>query len=178
MEIHLSVSHSDVNSKRIKTDAMTQQYSFVTHWKMKASLQDVWNAIYNSLEWPQWWKGCISVIEIKENDETGINGIRKYTWKSAMPYRLTFLMQLTQKQSLKRLFGNATGELQGNGEWIFSEQEGIVHIQYNWNIITNKKWMNTFSFLLKPLFKINHNILMNWGGKGLAKKLGTELLPK
>jgi len=36
--------------------------------------------------------------------------------------------------------------------------------------------MNTFSFLLKPLFRINHNIVMRWGGKCLAKKLKTTLL--
>jgi hypothetical protein len=36
--------------------------------------------------------------------------------------------------------------------------------------------MNTFSFLLRPVFALNHNIVMYWGGKGLAKKLGTTLL--
>jgi len=36
--------------------------------------------------------------------------------------------------------------------------------------------MNTFAFLLKPMFKINHNIIMQWGGNGLAKKLGTILI--
>lgn len=33
---------------------MAEKYSFVTKWQMKASLQDVWDAIYISLEWPQW----------------------------------------------------------------------------------------------------------------------------
>jgi hypothetical protein len=155
---------------------MPAQYSFVTHWELKAPLEEVWNAIYNSLEWPQWWKGVHSVVEIQPNDESGINGIRSYTWKSALPYRLTFLMQLTEKEHLKRLKGIATGELEGTGEWHFSEQNGIVHVRYDWNIVTNKKWMNAFAFLLKPVFKFNHNIVMRWGGEGLAKKLGTTLL--
>ena len=50
--------------------------------------------------------------------------------------------------------------------------QSIIH----WNVITTKKWMNTFLFLLKPLFRISHNIVMRRGGKCLAKKLGTTLL--
>ena len=155
---------------------MPSQYSFVTNWELKAPLQDVWDAVYNSLEWPQWWRGVRSVVEIKENDANGINGIRRYKWKSFLPYQLTFSMRLTEKDLLRRLKGVAFGELEGTGVWAFTEQNGIVHVQYKWNIITNKKWMNTFVFLLKPVFKFNHNIVMQWGGKGLAKKLGTNLL--
>ena len=55
---------------------MATKYSFVTKWQLKASLADVWDAIYNSTEWPQWWKGVKAVIEIEKNDEAGINGVR------------------------------------------------------------------------------------------------------
>ena len=155
---------------------MATKYSFVTKWQLKAPLADVWDAIYNSTEWPQWWQGVKSVIEIKKNDPRGINGVRKYTWKSVLPYTLTFSMRLTENEPLRRLKGVAFGELEGDGEWLFSGQDGIVHVQYNWNVITTKKWMNTFSFLLKPFFIVSHNTVMHWGGKGLAKKLGTTLL--
>ena len=155
---------------------MPEQYSFVTNWELRAPLEDVWNAVYNSLEWPQWWRGVKSVIEIQKNDENGINGIREYTWKSFLPYQLKFSMQLTEKEHLKRLKGVAFGELEGTGEWTFKQELGNVYVQYNWNMVTNKKWMNTFSFLLKPVFKFNHDVVMYWGGKALAKKLGTSLL--
>jgi hypothetical protein len=155
---------------------MPAQYSFVTNWELKAPLEEVWDTIYNSLEWPQWWQGVKSVVEIKPNDAGGVNGVRAYTWKSALPYRLTFSMQLTENEFLKKLKGIAFGELEGTGEWHFSEHNGIVHVQYNWDIVTTKKWMNAFAFLLKPLFRFNHNIVMHWGGTGLAKKLGTTLL--
>jgi hypothetical protein len=85
-------------------------------------------------------------------------------------------MQLTEKDELKRLKGVAFGELEGTGEWTFRQEDGIISITYNWNIITTKNWMNTFAFILKPVFKFNHDVVMYWGGKGLAKKLGTKLL--
>src|SRR4051812_19474744 len=116
---------------------MQKKYSFVTHWELKASLEEVWNTIYNSMEWPQWWKGVYSVKEIRKNDATGINGIREYTWKRYIPYSLTFSMQLTEIEPLKRLKGVAFGELEGTGEWLFSEHDHIVHVQYKWNVVTN-----------------------------------------
>ena len=36
---------------------MPSQYSFETKWQLKAPVEEVWNAVYNSLEWQQWWKG-------------------------------------------------------------------------------------------------------------------------
>lgn len=63
-------------------------------------------------------------------------------------------MKLVEKNELQSLKGIAFGELQRNGEWLFAQKASIVYVQYNWNVITKKKWMNTFSFLLKPLFRI------------------------
>ena len=88
---------------------MAVEYSFVTKWQLKAPLQDVWDAVYNSMEWPHWWRGVLSVIEIEKNDLTGINGVRNYTWKSVLPYSLSFEMKLVEKQDFKFLKGIAWG---------------------------------------------------------------------
>ena len=155
---------------------MKTQYSFITKWEIEAPLQQVWDAIYNSLEWCQWWKGVISVEEIEKGDSKGINGVKVYTWKSALPYKLIFTMRLTENEPLKRLKGIAFGELEGQGEWTFGEQNGIIQIQYKWNVYTKKAWMNYLSFILKPAFKYNHKVVMHWGAIGLAKKLHAKLL--
>lgn len=155
---------------------MPQRYAFTTHWQIKAPLQDVWQAIYHSLEWPEWWKGVEAVKAISEGDEEGIGGVREYTWRSILPYRLTFRMRLVAIQPYQYLKGEAFGELEGTGEWFFEERKGITYVQYNWTVVTNKAWMNGMAFLLKPLFRYNHNVVMRWGAEGLAKKLGAELV--
>ncbi len=151
-------------------------YKFITHWQIKAPLNDVWFAIYESAEWPAWWKGVQAVEIIKENDAGGINGVRRYTWKSALPYTLSFNMQLTEKEDFSLLKGIAFGELEGDGTWHFSYDNGTTKVQYNWNVKTNKAWMNYLSFILKPLFKLNHDVVMKWGAECLAKKLNAELI--
>lgn len=151
-------------------------YKFITRWKIEAPVSDVWYAIYHSEEWPEWWKGVQQVKVIKENDAQGINGIREYKWKSLLPYTLSFKMKLIDKNDFDFLKGIAFGELEGEGTWHFKEENGITGIQYNWNVKTNKVWMNYCSFMLKPMFKLNHDIVMKWGARGLAKKLNAKLI--
>ncbi len=155
---------------------MENKYSFITKWQIKAPIQAVWDAIYESTEWPQWWKGVLAVKVLEKGSANGIDGIRRYTWKSILPYELTFNMQLTQRLDLELLKGTAYGELEGEGTWLFREENGITHVQYNWDVFTTKPWMNYLSFLLKPAFKYNHNVVMRWGAEGLAKKLNAELV--
>jgi uncharacterized membrane protein len=151
-------------------------YKFITQWEIEAPINDVWYSIHESADWPTWWKGVQQVKIIAENDASGINGIREYTWKSALSYKLSFKTKLVEKEDFKFLKGIAFGELEGEGIWHFTEEKGKTKVQYNWNVQTNKVWMNYFSFILKPLFKINHDIIMKWGADGLAKKLGAKLI--
>lgn len=153
-----------------------EQYSFVTKWVIQAPVQLVWDSIYESAQWPGWWKGVLNVDVIEKGAPNGIDGIREYTWKSALPYKLSFRMKLVEREDNKMLRGIAFGELDGEGTWTFEEKNGISTIHYYWNVHTNKKWMNWFAFLLKPAFKYNHDIVMRWGAEGLSKKLNARLL--
>ena len=153
-----------------------KQYSFVTNWELQSPINDVWETIYDSITWPIWWRGVKSVIEIEKEDANGLNGVKKYTWQSVLPYKLTFSMKLTGKEYPTHLKGVAFGDLEGTGEWFFSTKNDVTHVSYNWNVCTHKSWMNTFYFLLKPLFVYNHNKIMHWGAVGLARKLNATLI--
>ncbi len=155
---------------------MATQYAFITRWQIKAPLSEVWDAIHSSLDWPVWWKGVIKVRELEKGDTDGVGGVREYTWRSILPYQLAFNMRLTELEKYKRMKGIAFGELEGEGEWFFEEKDGITFIHYYWTVFTNKAWMNYLAFMLKPAFNYNHDVVMSWGAKGLAKKLNAELI--
>jgi hypothetical protein len=155
---------------------MATEYAFITRWQIKAPLNQVWDTIYSSLDWPGWWKGVLAVKELQKGDEDGIDSIREYTWRSILPYKLVFNMRLTELEKFRRMKGKAFGELEGEGEWFFEEKDGITFVQYNWTVFTNKSWMNYLAFIMKPAFSYNHDVVMSWGAKGLAKKLNAELL--
>ena len=144
-------------------------YNFLTTWRLAAPLEPVWEAIYHSECWPEWWPGLLSVVELEKGDDDGIGNLRRYSWKGVLPYRLVFDIRTTQIDRPFLLGGTASGDLTGTGVWRFSEQNGIVVVTYEWRVATQKGWMNLLAPLARPLFRWNHDQVMRRGEAGLAR---------
>jgi hypothetical protein len=153
-----------------------RDYEFVTIWHVDAPIERVWNEIYHSSEWPTWWKGVERVSEIRQGDATGVGSIHRYTWKSKLPYRLSFDMENIRIDPPVLLEGIAMGELQGRGLWQLSANGSETLVRYDWRVETTKRWMNLLSPIARPLFEWNHNVVMSWGAQGLAKRLGVKVI--
>ena len=150
-------------------------YEFVTVWHFDAPLETVWEEIKNSESWNEWWKGVVSVVEIKKGDADGLGGIRRSTWKSALPYTLEFDSEIIRIEHLKLIEARAFGELDGNGLWQFFEDgDEKTRVQYDWKVKTTKPWMNFIAPLARPFFRWNHNVIMRWGEEGLKKRLARK----
>jgi uncharacterized membrane protein len=152
---------------------MSQQYNFISHWKVNAPIEKVWQLIYDSEKWPHWWKSVVSVKELNKGDERGIGSIRMYKMRSPMLYTLSFNMELTERIDMELLKGNASGELTGTGAWMLKVTDGITEVQCHWQVYTTRWWMNTFAFMLRPAFRYNHAAVMKHGAKGLSELLHT-----
>ncbi len=152
-------------------------YKFVTVWRLRAPIDKVWDAIYQSEAWPAWWKGVVSVVPVIVGKENGIGGVSHFVWRSKLPYNLAFDMRLTRSEPPRRLEGSATGELEGTGVWDLSEAAGVTTARYTWSVRTTKAWMNLLGPIAKPAFDWNHDYVMANGARGIAKLLGAELLP-
>ncbi len=152
------------------------EYRFVTIWRVTAPVRDVYRAIYHSSRWPSWWKGVAAVVALEPGDELGIGSVQRYTWKSRLPYRLTFDMRITRVEPFIALEGVASGELEGVGRWEFSEEGAVTTVRYQWFVRTNKRWMNWLAPIAHPLFKWNHDMVMRDGALGLARMLDARLL--
>jgi hypothetical protein len=147
-------------------------YRFVTIWQLRAPIDDVWNAIYEAEKWPSWWKGVQSVTLVPGRDES----VRRFVWKSFLPYELVFEMESTRVEAPRRLEGRASGELEGTGVWSLSENAGITTVQYVWDVKTTRWWMNILAPLARPAFAWNHDYVMKRGAEGLAKLLNADLI--
>jgi uncharacterized protein YndB with AHSA1/START domain len=155
---------------------MPTDYNFVTVWKFKAPLEKVWSEINSPLAWPQWWKGVESVIDMQHGDELGVGSVKRLTWKSKLPYRLSFNSKVISVEPMKRIEGIAFGDLDGKGVWVFEGQNGSTTVNYYWTVKTTKPWMNLLAPIARPVFEWNHNVIMGWGKEGLAKRLNCEIL--
>jgi len=153
-------------------------YSFVTRWHVAAPIDSVWAVIAAAEEWPHWWRGVEKVELLAPGDATGVGAVRRFTWKSKLPYRLAFDMRTTLVERPLRMEGQAEGELQGFGIWTLAADPTApigTRVRYDWRVATTRRWMNLLAPLARPLFAWNHDVVMGWGAEGLARRLGCEV---
>ena len=152
------------------------RFELISHWRLAAPIDVVWQAIYAVEDWPQWWKYVRNVQELRKGDASGVGAVRRYTWSSRLPYSLTFDMRVTRVERPTLLEGEAMGELTGSGCWTLSVDAASTHIRYNWSVRTTRAWMNALAPLLAPAYRWNHGEVMRAGARGLAHRLGVPLL--
>jgi uncharacterized protein YndB with AHSA1/START domain len=152
------------------------EYRFLTTWLLETEREHVWDAIYDSERWPEWWKGVEEATKLEEGDESGVGQYGRYVWKSKLPYRLEFFVRTSKVERPHLLEGDASGELAGIGRWRLFEANGTTAVVYEWNVRTTRAWMNLFAPIARPIFATNHNYVMRNGGRGLAELLGARLI--
>jgi hypothetical protein len=155
--------------------AMTE-YRLLTIWRIKAPLAKVYEAIQNSLSWPEWWPGAQKVEQTAVGDASGINNVRNYAWQGEFPYLVEFSMRATRVEKMVALEGSAKGDLEGIGRWHFSCKGAVSIVRYEWHVHSTLVWMNLMAPIARSMFIHNHMLVMAQGGEGLARLLGSPLL--
>ncbi len=151
------------------------EYRLLTLWRIEAPLQRVFDAISDSLRWPEWWAGADRVEELRAGDADGVGGLRRYTWKSRLSYRLSFDAVTTRVEAPRLLEACVSGDLEGSGRWTFEHEAGITLVRYEWHVRSTRRWMNLAAPAVRSMFVHNHHALMQQGEKGLASLLGCRL---
>ena len=152
------------------------EYAFLTVWRVAAARDSVFEVLHASERWPEWWDGVESVEKLEDGDSDGRGSLGRYAWRSAFRYRLEFEMRITNVERPRRMDGAAVGELTGTGVWRLYEDDGGTAVLFEWRVRTTRWWMNALAPVARPVFRWNHDRLMRAGGRGLARRLGVELL--
>ena len=143
---------------------------------METSRAQAWEVLQEPLRWPEWWRGVQRVSELDGGDGRRVGSRYRIAWRSRVPYELEFDFVVRRVDEPCCMAGEAIGDLTGSGTWRLFEQNGITAVVYDWDVTTSKRWMNLISPLARPVFEYNHDVVMRWGGEGLARRLGTRLL--
>lgn len=149
-------------------------YRFVTEWRLAAPIDQVFATIEDSQAWPEWWPMVKRVERLADGEPGGVGAVDRMTFVGKLPYRLAFDMRVTRNEPPAELAGDATGELEGTGEWSLREQDGRTVVRYVWSIRTNRWWMNLFAPLpfVDEIFRLNHHAVMRNGLAGIRRRLG------
>jgi uncharacterized protein YndB with AHSA1/START domain len=149
-----------------------KQYHFVTNWQLEAPIGQVFEALAASERWPEWWRGVVRVEQVAQGYPDGVGNVRRYTFRSVLPYSLTFDMRSTLVEPPGRLFGDASGQLVGRGRWFLIPTPQGTAVRYEWDVSTTEWWMNLLGPVAGFAFSWNHDAIMRWGEEGLRAHLG------
>jgi hypothetical protein len=142
-------------------------YSFVTRWRLQAPLQAVWDALYATDRYTEWWP---SIVEYKKltPEITGIGARAQRAVRGRLPYTLRYTTTVTNVDPLRELAYDSEGDLVGKGRFVLTQQGEWTEVVFYWDVSTRSYWMNLLAPLLGWLFAWNHHYVMAQGERGLA----------
>lgn len=150
----------------------SNDYHFVTHWRVRGSAQEVSDIIGDAPSLARWWPSVyLQVTELEPGDERGVGRVIDLYAKGWLPYRLCRRFRVTAADAPRTFTIEAEGDFAGRGTWTFEEQGAETLVTYDWRIRADKPLLRRLSFLLKPLFAANHRWAMARGEESLALEL-------
>lgn len=150
---------------------MSNDYRFVDCWRVEGTVAEVFEILEDTESLGHWWSSVyfdVQLLEPSREDGTG----RRISLKATgwLPYILKIEFITTEKRE-DGFTVKATGELEGVGIWHFEQDGDFVNVTFDWTVIANKPIIEKLSFLLKPIFRSNHNWTMRRGEESLKLEL-------
>jgi hypothetical protein len=150
----------------------TNDYHFVDKWRVAGDVKEVADILEDALSLSTWWPSVY--FDVKELEKGGEGGVGKLISLRAggwLPYSLRINFRTTESRYPNGFSMDATGDLEGKGIWILDQDGPLVNVTYDWTIRANKPIIDKLSFLLKPIFRSNHNWTMKRGEESLKLEL-------
>jgi hypothetical protein len=146
-------------------------YHLITHWRVRARLEDVYNVLIRPEHYPFWWpKVFLDVRELPGEWLTG-DRVACFHVKGYLPYTLRFQARVPERRFPHGFTIETTGDFNGRGLWSFEQHGDCVHTTYDWQVRVTKPIVRYASLLLKPLFASNHYWVMRRGEESLRALL-------
>ena len=140
-------------------------YHFVTHWRVEAAAEEIYDVLDNPLDLVRWWPSVY--LEVKQVEPM----VFELHTKGWLPYTLRWRLRRTESHRPTGFSIQAWGDFDGSGVWTFAQDGRYVDITYDWRIKAEKPLLRYLSFLLKPIFSANHRWAMAQGEQSLKKEL-------
>ena len=150
----------------------TNSYHFIDRWRVEADVKEVADILEDWLSLPRWWGSTyFAVKEIEPGGEHGIGRLIEVRAGGWLPYTLRMNLRTVESRYPHGFSVDASGDLEGRCVWTLAADGKFVDVTYDWTIHANKPIIEKLSFLLKPIFRSNHNWCMNRGEESLKLEL-------
>jgi hypothetical protein len=150
----------------------SNDYHFITHWRVRARLEEVANILKDAEGLERWWPSVyLRVQQLQPGDARGVGRVVDLCTKGWLPYTLRWRFRVTESRYPYGFTLEAEGDFKGRGVWTLWQDGEHVEVIYDWKIRADKPLLRYLSFLLKPLFWANHRWAMARGEESLRLEL-------
>jgi len=152
----------------------SNDYHFVTRWRVKGDGQEVFDILSNAADLPRWWPAVYleaQVVEPGDPASHGVGQVVRLHTKGFLPYTLRWQFRVIEVAPPGRIVLQPSGDFTGRGEWTLKQDGEWVDIAYDWNVTARKVLLRSLSFILRPVFAANHRWAMRAGENSLLIEL-------
>ena len=151
---------------------MQNEYHFITHWHLQASPEEVYRTLEDIDELARWWPSVYLDVKVLEKGQPGgVGKVVELFTKGWFPYTLRWKFRVREAHFPTGFTIDALGDFVGRGIWTFTAERSGTHVIYDWKLSAEKPLLKYVSFLLKPLFSMNHEWAMRKGEESLKLEL-------
>ena len=152
---------------------MSNQYRFLTHWRLRAGIDEVSEILDDPLGLARWWPSVyLGVRELEPGDPVTHVGryIELYT-KGWLPYTLRWRFRVTESRPPHGFSLVADGDFVGTGVWTLKQDGQYADVTYDWRISADKPLLRYGTPIFRPIFAANHRWAMARGLESLELEL-------
>jgi hypothetical protein len=141
------------------------RYRFRARWSLPAPPGVVYPVLERAEDYPRWWPQVRAVDRI--DDTSGVIRIR-----ASLPYVLTFTAREVRRDPVAGVLEIAmTGDLEGWARWTLTVDGSGTLARYDQEVDLNRPSLRRFAVLGRPVFRLNHALMMRAGRRGLLTYL-------
>jgi hypothetical protein len=140
---------------------MSNDYHFITRWRLEGTCEEVAAVLRDPLELPRWWTSVyLDVRELADGGPDGVGRVVELLSKGWLPYTVRWRFTTTENHGATGSALRAEGDFRGEGRWTFTQDGAYVDAVYDWRIAAEKPLLRRLTWLLRPAFGANHRWAM------------------
>ncbi|OIK05384.1 SRPBCC family protein [Streptomyces monashensis] len=141
------------------------RYRFRTLWSLPAAPTAVYAVLERPEDYPRWWPQVRTVTLL--DDRTGV-----FTIRSVLPYAMNVTARETRRDPVAGVLEIAmSGDLDGWARWTLSADGSGTLARYEQVVSVNKPLLRVLAVPGRPVFRLNHRLMMRAGRRGLVRYL-------
>ncbi|MDT0545297.1 MULTISPECIES: SRPBCC family protein [Streptomyces] len=144
------------------------RYRFRSHWDLDAPPAAVYRLLAAGDDYPGWWPQVREAVRSDERTGTA-------RFRSMIPYDLVITVrEARQDPAAGVLEMTFSGDLEGWARWTVTARGSGARARFEQDVVVRKPLLRLFALPGRPLFRLNHALMMRGGRRGLRARLAAR----